>query len=341
MPGITRKGIDPSSGHCFTSRASDQGSDNVIVNGISAVRVGDHYPNHTCGDSTHDGTASAGSSTVIINGKSAHRIGDAISCGDTSAAGSSNVMAGNSSFPMLIVVEPGVTLIGGAKTYDDSPPGITAHVRDEVVISPTFPDHREEPTGTTVPHAGLAVSCSNFGDVITTSDMGKKVSRYFLLADCMATNITSSTVGNEQLTANQVACNWVGLCDALLDPIYDQFKFKINSGFRSPAYNAGLIARGYHPSKTSDHLRGCAADLVILKQDGTIDIDKIIELFKWLITSGLPFSQIIFETTWVHVSYNGKDHSNDIFRIAYSLNNGSNILAGGNKGELLPIELIA
>jgi hypothetical protein len=131
------------------------------------------------------------------------------------------------------------------------------------------------------------------------------------------------------LTSSQIACNWKNLCEKILEPAYAQFKFKVNSGFRSEAYNKALEAKGYHPSKTSDHMTGCAADISMGTQDETI------ALFKWLKNSGLPFSQLIFETTWVHVACGGRPHE-DAYKIAYSENKGGTIVAGGRTGENLP-----
>ena len=94
MPAITRLGVDPSAGHCFTPRPTDTGSPNVFINGISCNRISDHYPTHCCGPTCHDGVASVGSSSVFTNGLAVHRIGDGISCGDISASVSPNVFAG-------------------------------------------------------------------------------------------------------------------------------------------------------------------------------------------------------------------------------------------------------
>lgn len=95
MPAITRNGVDPSAGHCFTPRPTDSaGQGSVYVNGILSTVIGAHYPVHCCGIVCHDGAASAGSGTVFAEGINIHRIGDAISCGDVSASGSPNVFAG-------------------------------------------------------------------------------------------------------------------------------------------------------------------------------------------------------------------------------------------------------
>ena len=86
---------DTCSGHgCFPPRASDTGSDNVFINGIPALRSGDHFVLHTCGDDVHDGNVSSGSSSVFVNGQPLALIGSTISCGSVVAQGSDNVFVG-------------------------------------------------------------------------------------------------------------------------------------------------------------------------------------------------------------------------------------------------------
>lgn len=98
MPGVTRKGTDSHVGHAsptpnpFHKTAYAAGSGNVIVNDASAVRVGDAT---SCGD-----PAVAGSAKVVVNGKNVHRKGDATGghaswVANSSAGGSSNVIAGD------------------------------------------------------------------------------------------------------------------------------------------------------------------------------------------------------------------------------------------------------
>lgn len=92
--GITRLG-DLSTGHgSFAPRISDSASTDVFVNGIGAVRVGDHWAVHCDSNGCHDGVQATGSSTVFVNGLAVARIGDSISCGDTVAIGSTDVFAG-------------------------------------------------------------------------------------------------------------------------------------------------------------------------------------------------------------------------------------------------------
>lgn len=95
MPAATRKG-DIGSGHgChFPPTPSVQGSPNVFIDGIAAVRVGDAYAAHACPSCpapAHGRALAVGSPTVEINGRPAGRIGDAIDCGGAAAAGSGTV----------------------------------------------------------------------------------------------------------------------------------------------------------------------------------------------------------------------------------------------------------
>ena len=98
MPGAVRIG-DMSAGHphCYPATPAVGCSDNVIINGRGAVRLNDGWQTHgACPvHSPHAGTSSSGSGTVFINGLPACRIGDSISCGDTMAEGSNDVIIGD------------------------------------------------------------------------------------------------------------------------------------------------------------------------------------------------------------------------------------------------------
>jgi hypothetical protein len=94
MPAVTRIEVDPSAGHCFSPRSLDDAKQpDVFVNNILVSMVTSHYPTHCCGPVCHDGEASEGSPNVFVHNNPIHRIGDAISCGDTSGAGSPDVFA--------------------------------------------------------------------------------------------------------------------------------------------------------------------------------------------------------------------------------------------------------
>lgn len=84
----------PTTGHAdFPPTKVIASSKTVFINGKSVVLNGDPIIPHTNPKpTTHDGTVIASTSKIFIEGKKAGMIGDSISCGDTIAAGSSNVM---------------------------------------------------------------------------------------------------------------------------------------------------------------------------------------------------------------------------------------------------------
>ncbi|UCZ76011.1 PAAR domain-containing protein [Dickeya zeae] len=103
MPGAARLG-DSCAGHgCFPATPVIAGSGDVIINGKPAARKGDAVLLHACPcpnmpHGVHSRAISAGSGTVIINGKLAARIGDAIGCGGSVAAGSGDVIIGDTPY---------------------------------------------------------------------------------------------------------------------------------------------------------------------------------------------------------------------------------------------------
>ena len=92
------------------------------------------------------------------------------------------------------------------------------------------------------------------------------------------------------------------LCRYVLEPIRAYFDrpLVINSGYRSPRLNRMLGSKA-----SSQHCRGEAADIEFA--DGPDNA----ELAHWILTSGLPFDQLILESYqagrrrsgWVHVSH--------------------------------------
>lgn len=82
----------------------------------------------------------------------------------------------------------------------------------------------------------------------------------------------------------------LALCENVLQPLRDRLgkPIGINSGYRSKRLNKAVGG-----SETSQHCKGEAADL-------RGDIKGI---FTTLIESSLPFDQLIWENTWVHVSH--------------------------------------
>jgi uncharacterized Zn-binding protein involved in type VI secretion len=103
MPGAARKSgtdtvasPDGTGFNCAspTTQATAAGSDDVIVNGIGAVRQGDAMTTHPApGCGPHAPTLTTHSSTVIVNGKGIGRLGDAYN-GHTITSASADVICG-------------------------------------------------------------------------------------------------------------------------------------------------------------------------------------------------------------------------------------------------------
>jgi len=91
-----------------------------------------------------------------------------------------------------------------------------------------------------------------------------------------------------------IACAWQKLCQNILDKVKDRF----------PALS---ISSGYRPGTgQSDHGYGKAADIQIV---GANKVEMSKEIFKFIGSSPLPFSQLLFEGNWVHVAYLGKSNA--------------------------------
>ena len=184
---------------------------------------------------------------------------------------------------------------------------------------------------------GKPAQCSDFhlnGDGLLDSDYMLKISQHFILRQlCVNSNIVSQL----GLTAKDIGCNLKALAVNVLDPVWNHQQFRINSGFRSLAHNLDVAGS----AKNSDHLTGAAADITT----GTTEGD--IALFKWIISSGIPFSCIIYEsgvnTKWIHIAFNGHKHdgtgslSRDTRCMWKPI--GQAYQWGGYQGEKLPPEL--
>lgn len=87
--------------------------------------------------------------------------------------------------------------------------------------------------------------------------------------------------------------NLTDLVQCLLQPIRDMIgrSFTITSGYRSPELNAAVGG-----VKTSQHNKGQAVDFVVQGMS-PLDVCHLIR------ATGLEFDQLIYEQTWVHLSY--------------------------------------
>lgn len=84
------------------------------------------------------------------------------------------------------------------------------------------------------------------------------------------------------------------LCERILEPLFVHTggAFAISSGFRCAELN-----RVVGGAATSQHVKGEAADLV------PVSPYSVRSLFELIAASDLPFDQLIYEGTWVHVSF--------------------------------------
>ena len=83
----------------------------------------------------------------------------------------------------------------------------------------------------------------------------------------------------------------VMLCTIILEPVRLLLgPIKINSGFRTLAVNDRI-----HGAKTTQHMKGQAADIVPITRDLEF-------AFQWIKATEIPFDQLIIEQSWIHVS---------------------------------------
>lgn len=105
MPGVARKSgtdsvntvhnaVGKGCNVAPTTTATDAGSDDVLINGIGAVREGDAVASHIFpGCSSHAPGLATFSSNVFVNGKRIGRLNDTYGCGAKITSASSNVFA--------------------------------------------------------------------------------------------------------------------------------------------------------------------------------------------------------------------------------------------------------
>jgi hypothetical protein len=229
-------------------------------------------------------------------------------------------------------IRKGVRSVYGVTVYDNTPAGIAAVTKSEKSFDPSLPtNHEGEPVAGEkspgVPVVGVVCPSGAYSD----EDLASQVSKYFKLSDCKMVPVDVPDVPSQTATVLskcQVAQNWANLCTKILDPVYEKYKFKINSGFRTVKYNQSIGSKD-----TSDHCTGCAADISIGRGEDNIP------LFQFILKSGLPFSQLIYEGNWVHVSFNGKGPKGAA-KIMYTFD-GKNPQIAGQNGENLPPQLKA
>lgn len=133
-----------------------------------------------------------------------------------------------------------------------------------------------------------------------------KLSENFTLLELVKSD-SALRLGLDNTPSQGVINNLHALVTHVLQPIREHYgkPVSISSGYRSGAVNAAVGG-----SKTSDHMRGFAADIEV---PGVTNYD----LAKW-IQDNLKFTQVILEfytmgqpnSGWVHVSYDANNLRN-------------------------------
>lgn len=116
--------------------------------------------------------------------------------------------------------------------------------------------------------------------------------RYFTISELCKSD-TANSRGIDNLPGEEEIKNLNILVEKVLDPVREALSapITVTSGYRSPELNSAVGG-----SKTSQHMKGQAADLVCH------DNKRLFNLIRY----NLEFDQLIWENNgaWVHVSYN-------------------------------------
>ena len=133
--------------------------------------------------------------------------------------------------------------------------------------------------------------------------------KYFTIEEM--TKSSTATAKHIDNTPNQTAIdNLTKLIEIVLDPLREWYgkPIRVNSGYRCKVLNKAVGG-----SKTSDHMNGCAADIV-----GTPNTPKENKrLFNLMQELKLPFDQVIDEKnfSWVHVSHRREGNRNQVLKL--------------------------
>ena len=130
--------------------------------------------------------------------------------------------------------------------------------------------------------------------------------RYFSISElCKSETADSHNIDN--VPNEDTIKNLNTLVEKVLDPARETLgsPITVTSGYRSPELNSAV--RG---SKTSQHMKGQAADLVCS------DNARLFNIIK----DDLEFDQLIWENNgaWVHVSYNAAGNRKQVLNLKQS-----------------------
>jgi len=130
--------------------------------------------------------------------------------------------------------------------------------------------------------------------------------KYFTIEE-LTRSATATTRGLDNTPTPEIKANLERLVDKVLDPLREKYgkPITVNSGYRCPELNKAVGG-----SKTSDHVKGFAADLTGgSKQENEKIFNIIRDNFAW--------TQLINERdfSWVHVSYDPNRIKNQVLKM--------------------------
>lgn len=133
--------------------------------------------------------------------------------------------------------------------------------------------------------------------------------KYFTIAE-MVKSETADRCGIDNRLPKSLICNVNGLIDNVLDPLREAYgkPVTVTSGYRCEVLNKAVGG-----SKTSEHMKGMAADIV--GTPNTKEENK--RLFSLIQELEIPFTQLIDEKnfSWVHVSYDSCNVKKQVLKL--------------------------
>lgn len=119
--------------------------------------------------------------------------------------------------------------------------------------------------------------------------------KYFTIKE-LCKSATATQRGIDNSPNSEIIKNLEQLVDNVLDPLREKYgkPISVNGAYRCPELNKAVGG-----SKTSQHMKGLAADITV----GSPEKNK--QLFQLIIDMNLPYDQLIDEKQfrWIHVSY--------------------------------------
>lgn len=130
--------------------------------------------------------------------------------------------------------------------------------------------------------------------------------KYFTLKE-LTSSTTATAKGIDNTPTPEVEKNLTLLVENVLDPLREIYgkPITVNSGYRCPELNKAVGG-----SKTSDHVKGFAADITGGSKE---ENERIFNIIK----HNFHFKQLIDEKgfSWVHVSYDPSNLKNQILKL--------------------------